>query len=230
MLTVHHISKSYGVQPVLKDISFSLSAGERSGLIGPNGCGKTTLLHILTGQEKPDAGSVAFTRPNLRVGYLAQGLEHAPVRPSQPTSTWRSTCKAISKPRSPGWQPIWLNHPADLDLQSRYDLTLERLANPGVKPEVILAPLGLADIPTHTPVRQLSGGQKTRLSLAKVLLADPHLLLLDEPTNHLDIAMLEWLEDWLNGFKGLPWSSRMTAPSWTIPSATSWRSTCSRMA
>ncbi len=202
MLTAHHISKSYGVQPVLKDISFSLNSGERSGLIGPNGCGKTTLLHILTGQAKPDSGSVAFTRPNLRVGYLAQGLE---ARPGQTIAAFLDL--AVDPHGDLEGEIARLatelaKNPSDLNLQSRYDLALERLADPGVKPEAILSPLGLADIPTDTPVRQLSGGQKTRLSLAKILLADPHLLLLDEPTNHLDITMLEWLETWLNGFKG----------------------------
>jgi ATP-binding cassette, subfamily F, member 3 len=202
MLTAHHISKSYGVQPVLKDISFNLSTGERTGLIGPNGCGKTTLLRILTGQEKPDSGTVAFTRPGLRIGYLAQGLEPAPGQTlagflDLPANQESDIAAEIARLAS-----NLVQEPANHELQLRYDVLLERLANPGVKPETILAPLGLAECPTETPIRQLSGGQKTRLSLAKILLADPHLLLLDEPTNHLDIAMLEWLENWLNGFKG----------------------------
>jgi ATP-binding cassette subfamily F protein 3 len=202
MLTVHHLSKSYGVQPILSDISFSISGGERCGLIGPNGCGKTTLLRILTGQEKPDSGAVSTTRPNLRVGYLTQGLE---------TTSSQSIAAFLDLPTG---QAVDLEseiarlaaelarNPDDNNLQKYYDLALERLADPGVKPEAILAPLGLSDLLADTPIRQLSGGQKTRLSLAKILLADPHLLLLDEPTNHLDINMLEWLEDWLNGFKG----------------------------
>src|SRR5215208_2320371 len=75
MLTAHHIYKSYGIQPILQDVSFSISQTERVGLIGPNGCGKTTLMRILAGVEQPDSGSVVSTRPNLRVGYLAQGME-----------------------------------------------------------------------------------------------------------------------------------------------------------
>src|SRR4030095_11333689 len=75
MLTAHHIHKSYGVQPILQDISFSISNRERIGLIGPNGCGKTTLMRILAGVEQPDSGAVSFTRPTLRLGYLAQGME-----------------------------------------------------------------------------------------------------------------------------------------------------------
>src|SRR5215213_8357325 len=75
MLTAHHIHKTYGIQPILRDISFSISNTERVGLIGPNGCGKTTLMRILAGFEQPDSGAVVSTRPNLRVGYLAQGME-----------------------------------------------------------------------------------------------------------------------------------------------------------
>ena len=75
MLTAHHISKTYGIQPILQDISFSVSSNERIGLIGPNGSGKTTLMRILADIEKPDSGTVVSTRPNLRIGYLAQGMD-----------------------------------------------------------------------------------------------------------------------------------------------------------
>src|SRR4030095_9914333 len=75
MLTAHHINKTYGIQPILQDISFSISNTERVGLIGPNGCGKTTFMRILAGLEQADSGRVVSTRPNLRVGYLAQGME-----------------------------------------------------------------------------------------------------------------------------------------------------------
>src|SRR5215216_2140253 len=78
MLTVHHLYKSHGIQPILQDISFSISNSERIGLIGPNGCGKTTLMRILAGMEQPDSGTVVWTRPNLRIGYLAQGMEFEP--------------------------------------------------------------------------------------------------------------------------------------------------------
>jgi len=93
------------------------------------------------------------------------------------------------------------SNPTDPNIHARYDAALHQISNIQSLP-VILAPLGLSDIPLDTPVRQLSGGQKTRLMLARVLLEEPHLLLLDEPTNHLDIEMLEWLEDWLTRFHG----------------------------
>ena len=78
MLTANNITKSYGIETILKNVSFTLNAGERLGLVGPNGCGKTTLLRILTGQEKPDAGTVRMNPLYLRVGYLAQGFSFPP--------------------------------------------------------------------------------------------------------------------------------------------------------
>ena len=202
MLTVHQLHKSYGIQPILKNINFSLSNGERVGLIGPNGSGKTTLLRILAGFEPADAGSVVPNRSPLRVSYLAQGMEFdpedtiqsalgpAPVKPEELEAEVASLAMALS------------STPEDSDLQARYDLTLAQLTAVHRPLSTILAPLGLADFPLDMPVAHLSGGQKTRLMLARVLLEEPHLLLLDEPTNHLDIQMLEWLEGWLDSFAG----------------------------
>ncbi|HNF93571.1 MAG TPA: ATP-binding cassette domain-containing protein, partial [Anaerolineales bacterium] len=78
MLSIHNLNKHFGIQPVLKNINFNISAGERIGLIGANGSGKTTLMRILAGFEHPDSGDVASTRPNLRLGYLAQGMDFSP--------------------------------------------------------------------------------------------------------------------------------------------------------
>ena len=85
MLTAPHIHKTYGIQPILQDISFSISNNQRIGLIGPNGCGKTTLMRILAGIEQPDSGAVVSTRQNLRIGYLAQGMEFDPEQTIQST-------------------------------------------------------------------------------------------------------------------------------------------------
>ncbi|MBI3176320.1 MAG: ABC-F family ATP-binding cassette domain-containing protein [Chloroflexi bacterium] len=202
MLTVHQLRKSYGVQPILQNINFSLSNGERIGLIGPNGSGKTTLMRILAGFEPADAGQVIPNRSPLRVGYLAQGMEFdpkdtiqsalgpAPVKPEELEAEFATLAMALS------------STPEDTDLQARYDLTLAQLTTAHRPLSSVLAPLGLADYPLDIPVAHLSGGQKTRLMLARVLLEEPHLLLLDEPTNHLDIQMLEWLEGWLESFPG----------------------------
>ncbi len=202
MLSIHNLNKSYGIQPVLQNITFNISQRERIGLIGPNGSGKTTLMKILAGIEQPDSGNVASTRPNLRVGYLAQGMDFAlgqtlqsalgldPVSRVDPAAEVATLAVALTQ------------HPDNATLQARYDDALARLSTFNLQPETVLTPLGLARLPLDTSVEHLSGGQKTRLMLARVLLHEPHLLLLDEPTNHLDIEMLEWLEDWLSHFQG----------------------------
>ncbi len=205
MLTVHHLNKSYGVEPILKDISFSLNAGERWGLVGPNGCGKSTLLRIICGQEAADSGHVQFNPPDLRPGYLPQGitpadedtLEHY-LNPQQDSlqdlsvHLQQAAIKLADNPQQPRIQEEYDRLLAQISAQS--DITNHMPA--------VLASLGLGDMPLDTPVSILSGGQKTRLVLAGVLLNNPQLLLLDEPTNHLDIAMLAWLEDWLEAYRG----------------------------
>jgi ATP-binding cassette subfamily F protein 3 len=204
MLTAHHISKSYGIRPIFLDISFSISTGDRIGLIGPNGCGKTTLLRVLTGHETPDQGTVTYTRPGLQVGYLSQGLELDPQQ---------TVIEAIH--RAQGNLPELdaelarlanklAQEPDCEDLKTAYDETLwdiERVTQNTQSGEILDA-FGVNGIPDEQSIDSLSGGQKTRLGLALVLLREPHLLLLDEPTNHLDIQMLEWLEGWLNNFRG----------------------------
>ncbi|MBK9926340.1 MAG: ABC-F family ATP-binding cassette domain-containing protein [Anaerolineales bacterium] len=202
MLTAHHIHKTYGIQPILQDISFSVNTNERVGLIGPNGCGKTTLMRILAGLEQPDSGTVASTRPNLRIGYLAQGMEFDPEATLQSTLSLNPVSQADLESEITSLAHALSANPNDSDLQVKYDATIEQLSSVNRHPSTVLGPLGLADIPLDTPVKHLSGGQKTRLMLARVLLEEPNLLLLDEPTNHLDIEMLEWLEDWLNRFQG----------------------------
>jgi ATP-binding cassette subfamily F protein 3 len=205
MLSVHDLSKSYGIQPVFAHATFSVNAGDRVGLVGPNGCGKTTLLRIVAGQMRPDSGAVTFTPANLRVGYLPQGYEF----------DWEDTIETFLT-RMEGDLPALEERLLDLaqmlgddpdqeEVLAEYDSTLERLnaaaAVAGRSPQVLSA-LGLDHFSADTPVGTLSGGQKTRLALAGVLLSSPQLLLLDEPTNHLDIEMLEWLEDWLLDFPG----------------------------
>ncbi len=202
MLTVHHLNKSYGIQPVLQDISFSISQRERIGLIGPNGSGKTTLMRLLAGLEQPDSGTVASTRPHLRLGYLAQGMEFAPDQTLQTALSLATVSQAELEAEIASLAMALSASPNDTHIQNQYDSTLEQLAILNLQPAEILGPLGLAALPLDTPIAHLSGGQKTRLMLARVLLNDPQLLLLDEPTNHLDIEMLEWLEGWLNAFQG----------------------------
>ncbi len=201
MLTAHHITKTYIIQPILEDVSFSIGNNDRLGLIGPNGSGKTTLMRILAGLERPDSGTVVFTRPNLRVGYLAQGMEFAPDETIQSSLSLHTVSEVALEAEIVTLASALASNPSDSHVQARYDSAIDQISSLQSLP-AILAPLGLADLPLDTPIRHLSGGQKTRLMLARVLLEEPQLLLLDEPTNHLDIAMLEWLEEWLARFSG----------------------------
>ncbi len=206
MLTAHNLSKSYGIQTILTNISFNISPGDRVGLIGPNGCGKTTLMRILAGKEKPDQGTVVFAPQSLRVAYLGQGFE------LDPASRFDAIIQAASGDpqnltrRVASLASALADSPQNKDLQEAYDAALQAFQSLDQKGlgrvSAILQAFDLEKIPADLPVGSLSGGQKTRLALALVLIEDPQLLLLDEPTNHLDIQMLEWLEAWLSGFPG----------------------------
>jgi len=202
-LSVFQISKSYTTEALIQNATFTVNAGERIGLIGPNGSGKTTLLRILAGEEKPDTGGFHLDPPNLPVGYLPQGLS---PDPSETIGSFLNRMEGDVEGLSRRLEELALalgETPELADLQREYDKALSRLSSaaegagrgPG-----ILAGLGLGHLPLEMPAANLSGGQKTRLALAGVLLSNPQLLLLDEPTNHLDLDMLDWLESWLNAY------------------------------
>lgn len=205
MLTIHHLHKSFGIQPILRDVSFSVNAGERLALVGPNGCGKTTLLRIVMGHESADSGVISRAPAGLRIGYLPQGFTF----PAGETlggymDRMGGNVEALGEQVADLAGQLTAQ-PQRTDLQAAYDTALARLeaaADSSVRAPALLAALGLDELPRDLPAAHLSGGQKTRLALAGVLLSAPQLLLLDEPTNHLDIAMLEWLENWLLRFEG----------------------------
>ncbi len=205
MLAVNQISKSFNLAQILSEVTFSLLPGERAGLVGSNGCGKTTLMRIIMGQERADSGSVRLTPFDLVPGYLSQGFQFADdvtVRSYLNASTGDPAALDV---QLEAVSARLASAPTDPALAAEYDRLLERISraaeNDGQARQT-LAVLGLEGIPPDFPARSLSGGQKTRLALAGVLLAHPRLLLLDEPTNHLDIAMLEWLEGWLGSYRG----------------------------
>ncbi len=210
MLQVSNITKYYGDAHILDGVTFTLNPGERVGLIGPNGCGKTTLLRIITGQETADSGSVRHDPPDLRVGYLEQGLTYC----EGATLDHILRAEQIALERLEEYVAALATALAAaedaeqarlLDAYGEALAELEALAarqTPEHTIKAILAGLDLDDVPLDTPVRHLSGGQKTRLGLARLLIQNPQVLLLDEPTNHLDIGALEWLEGWLRDYRG----------------------------
>ncbi len=210
MLHVTNISKTYGIETVLSEVTFIVNKGERAGLVGPNGCGKTTLLRIISGLEEADAGQVRFDPPELSAGYLAQALifaegetvSQALARATADNSrAWqRMQALAAAMAAPPPGQTVADLTAAYAEAEARFEAAggyeLEH------RLEAVLTGLNLADIPRELPVDRLSGGQKTRLGLAGLLIQQPQLLLLDEPTNHLDIDALDWLETWLNTYAG----------------------------
>ena len=202
MLSIHNLSKHIGVQPLLQNINFNINTGERIGLIGANGSGKTTLLRILAQLEHPDSGNVSSTHPDIRIGYLAQGMEFDPDQTIRSAIGGDSATQADPALELESLAIQLSQTPNDRALQQKYDDLLLRFTDRQSPVSEILGNFGLSYLPPETPIAHLSGGQKTRLMLAKVLLEEPNLLLLDEPTNHLDIEMLKWLESWLNHFDG----------------------------
>jgi ATP-binding cassette, subfamily F, member 3 len=197
MLTAHCLSKSYELLTLFENVSFSLNPGERTGLVGPNGCGKTTLMRILAGLEPPTSGSVSQDM-YLRIGYLPQGFEPDRSLTLKEIINHRTNDLANLELDLAATSEALAAEPTDQALQDRYVRLLQQMQSTQTgRTAHILAGLGLAGIDPNLPTGKMSGGQQTRLSLALVLLDDPQLLLLDEPTNHLDISMLEWLEEWL---------------------------------
>jgi ATP-binding cassette subfamily F protein 3 len=204
MLTANQIHKSFGDNVILSGVSFSLNPGERASLVGPNGCGKTTLLRILAGIDPPDSGSVR--KPGtLRIGYLPQGLIlPEDERVSAYLERARGDLPRLTAEVERLAAALAAN-PADPSVLAAYDQALDRIAavsNVNGSAAGALSILGLGHVAPDALIATLSGGQKTRLALAGVLLAHPQLLLLDEPTNHLDLPMLKWLEQWLAAFRG----------------------------
>ena len=205
MLQVTQLSKTYGLDPILEDINFTLNPGDRFGLVGINGTGKTTLIRIIVGEETPDKGAVNFFPQTLRIGYLPQGMnidENSSIglflggNPEELSDLEEDLGRLANS---------LANHPENQTDQSQFDLILNRINlihEIQHQAPAILNALGLGEYDLHTPIAHLSGGQKTRLMLSKVLIQNPQLLILDEPTNHLDIGMLEWLENWINQFQG----------------------------
>lgn len=206
MLKVTDLSKSYGEALILDKINITVSRGEIAGLVGSNGAGKSTLLKIIVGQEQGDRGSV-WLEPSARLGYLAQALVYTPDATigSVVGETIGPALEILSEIERLGNEIATAQGDEYETAMARYSEALEeaeRLDAYGASARLaeVLAGLGLEHLDETTPVATLSGGQKTRLGLARLLLARPDLLLLDEPTNHLDISALLWLQGFVRRY------------------------------
>lgn len=200
------VTVAYGETGILKNVTAAINAGDRIGLIGPNGAGKTTLLNTLVKRIRPEAGTVIH-KAGLSIGYLEQdsGLTASSTIIEEMRGVFRETLNARAKMREIAKKME--QAPDDTALQTEYARAQNAFeAGGGYEFEVeikkILNGMGFADKAYETNIATLSGGEKTRLAIARLLLSDPELLILDEPTNHLDFKTLMWLEDYLNGYRG----------------------------
>lgn len=211
LLNVEHLYKYFNGQALLKDINFTVEDREAVGLIGINGCGKSTLLNIITGSEGYDKTPEGLGSVNIAgkasIGFLRQnsGLNSELTIGEEmknafaPLLETLDKMKVLEKKMADGGDIDCISHEyAELSsyFEARDGYRID------VKIKQVLNGMGFGSTPTDRVISTLSGGEKTRLALAKLLLEEPNLLILDEPTNHLDFETLMWLEDYLKGYKG----------------------------
>ena len=202
-ITVDGIYKSFGENQVLTNLSFSVTEGERVGIVGPNGCGKTTLLKIIAG-EPADSGTVSLPR-GCRCGVLEQ-LPDYPETVSVRQVLWQAFEHIEEMGRELAAMEERMSRGEDTDM-ARYGSLRTAFETAGgyetdMRYNMMTGGLGISAEMQERPFSSLSGGEKTRVSLARLMLSGTDLLLLDEPTNHLDLESIEWLEEYLRTFKG----------------------------
>ncbi|XP_062182300.1 ABC transporter F family member 5-like [Phragmites australis] len=200
------ISKSYKGVTVLKDVSWEVQRGEKVGLVGVNGAGKTTQLRIIAGLEEPDVGNVIKAKDNMRIAFLSQEFEVSASRTVREEFFSAFEEEMEVKRRLEQVQVALEGATEDMDLMGRLldelDLLQRRSQDVDVdmvevKVQKLMPELGFAPEDADRLVASFSGGWQMRMSLGKILLQDPDLLLLDEPTNHVDLDTIEWLESYL---------------------------------
>lgn len=210
LVTLNNVSKGFAGQTVLKNICLSIQENDRIGLLGVNGVGKTTLLNIITGTLACDAGEVSVKK-DLNIGYLRQNesltLENTLQEEIQDAikevyvlrTQMRETEQKIAETDATSAEYKALTEKYE-QLSNAYEALDGYHAD--VRVQTVLNGLGFGSFDLQSRVQTLSGGEKIRFSMAKVLLQNPELLILDEPTNHLDFSMLAWLEEYLAGYRG----------------------------
>lgn len=207
LLTINNIAKAYGDNQVLNQASFTLDHGQKLGLVGANGVGKSTLLKIIVGELEPDSGE-AWVANGAEVGYLPQVLAAAGDQTIDQLIDGALGNLTAIEARLRNLEQIMAHPNGDLTalLNEYSELTARFEASGGYdvahRIEQISAGLGITHLPRNRTIATLSGGEKSRVGLAALLLRAPDLLLLDEPTNHLDFAALAWLESYLQTFRG----------------------------
>ena len=210
ILSAQHIAKSFGVNAVLRDVSLTVQQGDRIGLVGVNGCGKSTLMRILAGLDAQDGGEISLVR-SLRVGYLAQQnmVTSGETVWNELQKVYKQVFAMEKKLRELEDEMAHAHTDAQrfAQLSADYDRLTQRFEEAdgySWKSMVsgVLNGLGFKPAQYDQCVDSLSGGEQTRLCLARLLLQKPDLLLLDEPTNHLDMETLQWLENYLAVYKG----------------------------
>ncbi len=212
LLQLNDLTKSFDGEDIFNNVDFEVKTGERIGIVGRNGAGKSTLMKIIAGVEDYDSGHISKSK-NLKLGYLTQQMT---------LNTDQTVFEEMSKPfeamknleQEMKLETDWLaQHGTEYDTETykshidRYEALSNQFEQQDgyqyeSKIKTVLHGLNFSEADFDRPINDFSGGQKTRLSLAQMLLSEPDLLLLDEPTNHLDMETTQWLESYLNYFKG----------------------------